>query len=150
MALDQNWRKSKHEKERLRGRKKQMEGALRQEQQQILLRPLVWQRRQIPFQQVTIGPAPIEGVERKNAVVVRGSEQGMGASPRRDSYMMEVDRERNCYAYGGFGHIAHHYRNQERKRVVDGRRLEYRGRRIKGNHVYENNLKEEENLEPLD
>ena len=46
--------------------------------------------------------------------------------------------------------IAHHYRNQERKRVVDGRRLEYRGRRIKGNHVYENNLKEEENLEPLD
>ena len=110
----------------------------------------MWQRRQIPFQQVTIGPAPIEGVERKNAVVVRGSEQGMGASPRRDSYMMEVDRERNCYAYGGFGHMAHHYKNQGRERVVDGRRLEYRGRRIKGNHVYENNLKEEENLEPLD
>jgi len=35
----------------------------------------VWQRRQIPSQQATMGPAPIEGVERINAVVVRGAGQ---------------------------------------------------------------------------
>ena len=33
--------------------------------------------------------------------------------------------------------------------VADRRRLEYGEKRIKGNHVYENNLKEEENLESL-
>jgi len=53
---------------------------------------LVWQRRQTPSQQVTTGPALMEGVERTNAVVVRGSGQGMRASPRKDPYMMEVDR----------------------------------------------------------
>jgi len=63
---------------------------------------------------------------------------------------MEVDRGRNCYTCRGFGHMAHHYRNQGRERVADGRRLEYGGGRIEGNHVYENNLKEEENLESLD
>ena len=31
---------------------------------------LVWQRRQILSQQATTGPAPIEEVERTNAVVV--------------------------------------------------------------------------------
>ena len=46
--------------------------------------------------------------------------------------------------------MAHHCRNQERERVADRRRLEYGGGRIKGNHIYENNLKEEENLEFLD
>ena len=48
----------------------------------------------------------MEGVERTNAVVVRGSGQGagqnMGAPPRRDPFAMEVDRGRNCYACGGF------------------------------------------------
>jgi len=33
----------------------------------------------------------MEGIERTNVVVVRGIEQGMGASLRRDSYAMEVD-----------------------------------------------------------
>ena len=35
-------------------------------------------------QQATMGPAPMEGVERTNAVVVRGSggEQGIGAPLR--------------------------------------------------------------------
>jgi len=32
MALDWNWRESKYEEERLRGRKEQMEGAPRQKQ----------------------------------------------------------------------------------------------------------------------
>ena len=34
------------------------------------------------FQQVTIKPAPMERVERTNAVVVRGSGQSMGVPPR--------------------------------------------------------------------
>jgi len=33
-------------------------------------------------QQATTGPAPMEGVERTNAVVVRESGQGAGAPPR--------------------------------------------------------------------
>ena len=84
-----------------------------------------------------------------NAVVVRGSEQGMGAPLRRDPYVMEVDRERNCYACRGFGHMACHCRNQGEERVANRKRLEYGGGRIERNHVYENNLKEEENLESL-
>ena len=92
----------------------------------------------------------MEGVERTNAVVVRELGQGIGASPRKDPYMIEGDRRRNCYACGGFGHMAHYCRNRERERVADERRLEYRRERIEGNYIYENNLKEEENLEPLD
>ena len=102
-ALDRNWRESRREEERLRGRKDQGGGASKQEQQQSLPQPLVWQRRQMP-QQATMGPAPIEGVERTNAVVVRGSEPGVGQSvgipPRQDSFAMEIDRGRNCYACG--------------------------------------------------
>ena len=41
-----------------------------------------------------------------NAIVVREQEQGMGA-PRRDPYMMEVDKRRNCYTCGGFGHMCY-------------------------------------------
>jgi len=43
-ALDRNWRESRREEERLRGRKEQG-GAPKQEQRQNLPRPLVWQRR---------------------------------------------------------------------------------------------------------
>ena len=67
----------------------------------------------------------MEGVERTNAVIVRGQEQGMGVALRRDLYAMEVDRGRNCYACGGFRHMAQHCRNQGKERVADGRRLEY-------------------------
>jgi len=63
---------------------------------------------------------------------------------------MEVDRGRNCYACGGFGHMAQHCRNRgQRSRVMEGRRLEY-DRRKERNHEYRDNLKEEENLESLD
>ena len=72
-ALNRNWRESRREEERLRGKKEMVGGAPKQEQRQIMLRPLVWQRRQMPPQQATIGPALMEGVERTNAVVVRGS-----------------------------------------------------------------------------
>ena len=48
----------------------------------------------------------MEGVERTNAVVVRGSGQGAGVSPRWDPYTIEIDRGRNCYTCGGFRHMA--------------------------------------------
>jgi len=51
----------------------------------------VWQRRQPLPQQATTGPAPMEGIERTNAVVVRGAGQGAGVPPRRDLFAMEVD-----------------------------------------------------------
>ena len=76
-ALDRNWRESKREEERLR-RKKTGGMASKQKQRQIMPRLLVWQRRQQLLQQATTGPAPMEGVERMNAVVVRGQEQGQG------------------------------------------------------------------------
>ena len=70
-ALDRNWRESRREEERLRKK----EGG-KQEQRQSLSRLLVWQRRQPLPQQVSTGPAPMEGVERTNTVVVRGSGVG--------------------------------------------------------------------------
>ena len=95
-------------------------------------------------QQATTGPAPMEGIERTNAVVVRG--QGGGIPPRRDSYAMEIDRGRNCFACGGFGHMARNCRN--RGRVM--RRVEIEGGRFKGNIEQIGHLKEVENLEALD
>jgi len=76
----------------------------------------VWQRRQTPPQQATIGPVPVEGVERTNAVVVRGLGQDIGA-PRRDPYAIEVKWRRNCYACRRFEHMACHCRNRERGRI---------------------------------
>ena len=148
-SLDRNWRESRREEERLRGRK-ETGGAPKQEQRQMMLRPLVWQRRQQLPQQVTTGPALMEGIERTNAVVVRGAGQGAGVPPKQDSYAMEVDRGRNCYTCGGFGHIARHCRNWgQRGRVVENRRAEYGGGRIEEILNFVNNLKEEENLEFL-
>jgi len=97
----------------------------------------------MPPQQAPIRPALMKGVERTNAVMVRGLGQGVGAPPRRDLYAMEVDWGRNCYACGGFEHMARHCRN--RGRVAKGRRVEF-----EGNYKYLNTLKEEENLESLD
>ena len=94
-------------------------------------------------------PAPMEGVERTNAVVVRGQRQRMGA-PRRDPYTMEVDKRRNCYACKDFGHIARHCRNWGRGRAMEGRRVEYEGGRFEGNIKQIKHLKEVENLETLD
>ena len=106
----------------------------------------------MPSQQVITGSALIEGIERMNAVVVRGQGQGQnaGAPPRRDPYAMEVDRRRNCYACRGFGHMACHCRNRGRERMMEGRRVEYGGGRIEEIHYHMNNLKEVENLELLD
>jgi len=63
---------------------------------------------------------------------------------------MEVDRGRNCYACGGFGHMACNCRNKsQRGRVAENRRVEYGGGRIKEITNNANNLKVEENLEFL-
>jgi len=59
---------------------------------------------------------------------------------------MEVDRWRNCYACGGFGHMSRNCRN--RGRVM--RRVEIGERRFKGNIEQIGHLKEVENLEALD
>jgi len=92
----------------------------------------------------------MEGVERTNVVVLRGAGQGAGVPLRRDPFAMEVDRGRNCYACGGFGHMAHNCRNRgQRGRVVDDRRVEYGGGRIEEIMNTTNNLKEDENLELL-
>ena len=149
-ALDRNWRESRKEEERLRGKKETGGGGQKQEKQN-LPRPLVWQRRQPLPQQVTTGPTPMEGVERTNVVVLRGSGVGQSAGipPRRDPYAMEVDRGRNCYACGGFGHMACHCRNRGRGRPMERRRVEYGGGQIEEIINLSDNLKEGENLELL-
>ena len=101
-------------------------------------------------QQATTEPAPMEGVERTNAVVIRGQGQRVGIPPRRDPYAMEIDCGRNCYACGGFGHMACHCRNREmRGRVVENRRVEYGGGQIEEITNFANNLKAGEDLELL-
>ena len=96
----------------------------------------------MPPQQATIGPALMEEVEKTNTVV-RSQEQGIGLL-RRNSYAMDIDRGRNCYTYGEFGHMAQHCRNRGgRIRIGDGRRLEYGQRQgRKGNSKQLDNLKE--------
>ena len=104
----------------------------------------------MPPQQATTGPAPMEGVERTNAVVVRGAGQGMRAPPRWDPFAMEVDRGRNCFACRGFGHMARHCRNRGmRERVAENRRVEYDGGQIEEITNFANNLKVGEDLELL-
>ena len=108
----------------------------------------------MPPQQVTTGPTPMEGVERTNMVVVKGSGQGLG-TPRWDPYAREMDRRenRNCYNYGGFGHLAKNCRNRRTgNRIGEERRLEYGGNerqgRIEGGN--RENLNGEQDLILLD
>jgi len=96
----------------------------------------------------------MEGVERTNAVVLRGSGGGSGQNtgvpPRRDPFVMDIDRGRNCYACLGFGHMARNCRNRGmRGRVGDNRRVEYGEGRIEEIIRLSDNLKEGENLELL-
>ena len=87
-----------------------------------------------------------------NTVVVRGQGQGQntGIPLRRDPFAMEIDKGRNCFACGGFGHMACHCRNRgQRGRVADNRRVEYGGGRIEKIENISNNLKVGEDLELL-
>ena len=142
-ALDRNWRESRKEEERIRGREEKKAPKLWQ--QSVLInresKVQVWPRRQeMQQQRVTMGPALMEGVERTNVVVVRG--QGTGIPQRRDPFAMEIDRGRNCFACGGFGHMAHHCKNRGRMM----RRVDIGGR-FEGNIEQIGHLKEVENLE---
>ena len=79
----------------------------------------------VPQQQVTIGPAPMEEVERINIMMTRNLGRQMG-SPRMDPYVMDMDKGRNCYNCEGFGHLVRDCKNREtEKRIGKGRRLEY-------------------------
>jgi len=97
---------------------------------------------------VTTELALMEGVERTNAIIVH-PQQRTGLV-QCNPYAMNINRERNCYACGGFRHMAQHCWNRgQRSGVIKGRRLEY-GRRRERNHKQLDHLKEEENLESLD
>jgi len=67
----------------------------------------------LPQQWVSTGSAPIEGMERTNTAMTT-SQQRIGF-PQRNPYAIDVDRRenRNCYAYGGFGHLVRNCRNRE-------------------------------------
>jgi len=114
----------------------------------------VWQRRhEIPSQQVTTGPAPMEGVERTDAVMIY-PQQRVG-SIQRNPYTIDMDRRENmnCYNCRGFGHLARNCRNRRTgNRIGEGRRLEYgeneRQGRIKGEN--RENLNGERDLILLD
>ena len=110
--------------------------------QQQMPQPQVWLRRQeIPQQQVLIELALMERVERTNVVVTRNQERPMGPL-KKDPYMINVDKGRNCYTCGRFGHLARNCRNKRMKnRIRKGRRLEYRQRKmIEGGNEDNNNL----------
>jgi len=62
---------------------------------------------------------------------------------RRKPYVMDVNRKRNCYSCGGFGHLVWNCRNQ--KIIGQEKRMEYRDN---VNNV--SNLKKKENLVVLD
>ena len=84
-------------------------------------------------QQVTTGPTLMEGVERTDIVMIHPQQRVGGI--QRNSYTMDVDRRenRNCYNYGGFGHLARNYRNRRTEnRIGEGRRLEYGGNERQG------------------
>jgi len=51
-----------------------------------------------------VGFALMEGVERMNAVMIHLNQRAEFA--QCNLYAMDVDRRRNCYSCGGFGHLA--------------------------------------------
>jgi len=107
----------------------------------------------MPPQQATTGPAPIKEVERMSIVIVRRQGQGQGQGTvvplRWNSYVMEVDRGRNFYVCGSFGHMAYYCRNKRKGKVIKRRRVEYGEGKIKEIYEHSNNLKGVESLELL-
>ena len=71
--------------------------------------PQVWLRRQEASQQwMLTRPALMEGVERTNAVMIHLT-QRVGLV-QHNFYVMKMDREKNCYSCGGFGHLVQNCR----------------------------------------
>jgi len=64
----------------------------------------------------------MERVERIEVVMVY-PQQRVGFV-QRNPYAMDVDRERNCYACGGFGYLARYCRN---RRMGMNQRMEIEG-----------------------
>ena len=60
-----------------------------------------------------VEPDLIEDIERTNVVLVRNPLQGQGKDGgiKRDSYIMDVGKGRNCYSCRGFGHLVRNCRN---------------------------------------
>jgi len=59
-------------------------------------------------------PTLIKEMKRTNAVVVKNSlqeQRGREGEIRRNIYIMNIDRERNCYSCGEFGHLMKNCRN---------------------------------------
>jgi len=63
---------------------------------------------------------------------------------RRNPYVMEVDRKRNCYSCRGFRYLVRNCRN--RGRIGQGRRIEYGD----NSNNRQRNLNGEKNLIVLD
>jgi len=80
----------------------------------------------------------MEGVERTQVVIVCPQQRTRLA--QCNPYAMDIDREKNCYVYGGFRYLARHYRNRGVGNRIEGRRLEYK----QGNE--QSNLKEKGDL----
>jgi len=74
-------------------------------------------------------PILVEEVERTNTTMVNPN-QYAGFMSRHNPYTMDVDRGRNCYNCGGFGHITRNCRL--RGTTEQGRRLEYGGSQDNG------------------
>ena len=94
------------------------------------------------MQRELVRPVLIEEVERTNTVVIRNLLQGQierGGEMRRNLYVMNVDRGRNCYNCGEFGHLVRNCRNYGL--VGQERRIKYRD-----NIYMRDNLKEKESL----
>ena len=87
----------------------------------------------MPQQWMLAELAPIEEVERTNAVMV--CPQQRAGFAQWNSYTMDVDRRENwnCYNCREFGHLAKNCRNRGTgNRIGDGRRLEYRQSNLNG------------------
>jgi len=88
IALDRNWRESRREEERLRGKKENSRALAprlnnREAPGQTLPWPQVWPRRQKTSQQwAPSRPTPMEDMERMNVAMARPQQQGTGFSPR--------------------------------------------------------------------
>ena len=106
--------------------------------------PQIWPRRQkVQQQQVSVGSAPIEEVERTNVRMVCPNQRAGFA--QHNLYTMDMDyKNQNCYNYRRFGHLARNYRNRRTEnRIGEEKRLEYRERR---ENKQDRNLNGDKNL----